>query len=103
MKIEWLGYHSIYAERVVSRAILRRQMRRKHENLAAKGRSANSSHQFDSGHSWNVVVGDEQIERTTFEDERGERLRAVVHDFDFMTIAFQGERDRERDGPLVFR
>src|SRR5207248_842073 len=56
MKIEWLGYHPIHAERFVGRSILRRQMRRKHENLSAKGCIANPSHEFDSGHPGHIVV-----------------------------------------------
>src|SRR5256714_12553825 len=78
-------------------------MRRENENLAVKRCIAKSSHEFHSGHSGHVVVGDEQIEHAWFGAEPGERRFAVVHDFDFVIIAVQGERDRERDRPLVFR
>ena|ERR1700731_2128647 len=103
MKIKWLGYHSIHAERVVGRAILGGQMRRKHENVPAKGCIAKSSHKLDSSHSWHVVVGDEQVECAWFGDQRGERLLAVAHDCDFVTVRLQGKRDGERDRTLVFR
>jgi len=86
----------------VGGAVLGRQMRREHQDLAAKGRLAELLDELDPGHSRHAVVGDQQVEAIGFRANAGERLPPLGHDLDLAAIAFQREGDGEGHGAFVF-
>jgi hypothetical protein len=78
-------------------------MRREHHDLATKGLLAKALHELDARHSRHAVIGDQEVEAIGFHANAGQRLPAIGHDLNPVSIALQREDNGERDATFVFR